>query len=357
MRKLQIKLLENLVKIPSPSGYEEQIAEFLRQELLTVLPKTRVKIDSFNNVIAIIPGITKQVVMIDAHLDQVAYIVNNIDKKGFISLQYIGGGDKSILSARNLIILSDKGKINAVVNRKHCHIIGEEEGMIENLWEAVVDIGPRNRREVISVVKVGDPVIYEPHFRQLRKSFYSGYCFDDAAGCFILIETIKEIIHSKKKPVPTLVFTFSSQEETGGQKCKPLVKQYAPNLFIECDVTFATDWEDDDNLEREVGKCDLGKGIVLYRGVGIDKSSFKMIQAISNRYRIKTQIQASSGDIGYSSDYVTSLEKGIKTLILGIPLRNMHYPCEIINLNDLNYGIQLLTNFLLYKKIGNVLEN
>ena len=65
--------------------------------------------------------------MIDAHLDEIGFVVNNIGKDGLISLKYIGGGDSSILSARNLQILTEKGIINAVVNRKHAHLVEDEE--------------------------------------------------------------------------------------------------------------------------------------------------------------------------------------------------------------------------------------
>lgn len=357
MKNNQIKLLGNLIKIPSPSGFEEDIAEFIKQELLQYVPKTRVAVDFHNSVTAVIKGTSDKKVMIDAHLDQIGFIVTNIDRKGFISLQYIGGGDKSILSARDLVILTDKGKVNAVVNRMHAHLVEDEHDVnIGKMHEAVVDIGPRSRKKVQGVVKIGDAVIYKPSFNYLRESYYSGCGFDDKSGCFILLETIKDILKSKKKPIPTLIFTFSAQEETYGKKCRPLVKRYNPDLFIEVDVTFATDWEDDDDLEREVGKCELSKGIVLYRGVEVSKDCFKLINSIARTDKVKVQYQASCGSIGYTSTEVTHEGDGIKALILGIPLRNMHTPVEVINLRDLKYGIKLLTTFLLHRKIVDVLE-
>ena len=77
MKEKKIKLLTSLIEIPSPSGFEEKIAQFIQRELLTVLPKNKVKIDFQNNVVAKIKGTSDYTVMIDAHLDQIAYIVNN----------------------------------------------------------------------------------------------------------------------------------------------------------------------------------------------------------------------------------------------------------------------------------------
>ena len=79
------------------------------------------------------------------------------------------------------------------------------------------------------------------------------------------------------------------------------------------------------------------------------------MRSTARRHKIKTQIQASMGSIGYTCTELTHEGKGIKALILGIPLRNMHTAVETINLNDLNGGIQLLTNFLMHTRIESVL--
>ena len=361
MRNQQISLLESLVKIPGPSGFEEKIADFIKRELLKYLPPSCVKVDFQNNVVGIIKGTSNKVIMLDAHLDQIGFIVSNVSndegKKGLISIQYIGGGDTSILSARELVILAAKNNINAVVNRKHSHLVDDEDEIqITKMRDAVVDIGIRNRAKVLSSVKIGDPVVYKSSFNHLMESYFSGYGFDDRSGCYILLEIIKEIVKSKQKPIPTLVFVFSSQEEVYGNKCKPLLKKYHPDLFIELDVTFATDCGTDEFLDTEVGLCELNKGLVLYRGVGIDKEYTKLMESTARSNKIKIQFQASGGQIGYTTDYVSSEEKGIHVLIMGIPLRNMHSPTEIINLNDLNNGALLLTRFLQNKNIVAPLE-
>jgi len=353
MIQKQIKLLEGLVRTPSPSGFERDVAEFIRDELLTVLSQKAVKIDCQNNVIATIKGKSDKVVMIDAHADQIGFIVNNIDKDGFISMATIGGLDNAVLTARDLVILTSKGRVNAVIDRKHSHLVDEEDDeKINKVHEAIVDIGIRKRKKVASVVKLGDPIIFRPSFNRLRESYYSGYGFDDKTGCFILIEAIKQIVKSRRKPLATLVFTFSVQEEVGGLKVRPLIRKYKPNLFIEADVTFATDYPNVD--EREAGRCELGKGIVIYRGVDIDNATVKLLHSTARSSKIKTQIQASAGNIGYNNGDVTHY--GVRAVCLGIPLRNMHTPVETINLRDLKAGVDLLTNFLLHRRLGRLLE-
>jgi len=350
----EVKLLKSLIEIPSPSGFELDMAKFIRKELLNYLPKKNVEIDFNNNVIATIKGSNPdKTVMIDAHLDEIGFIVNNIDREGIISIQYIGGGCRRILSARNLIILTNKGKINAVIDRKHAHLITDEDDeAIEVMADIQVDIGIRKRKQVLKHVKIGDPVVYRPNFAHMIDNYYSGYGFDDKTGVFMLIDAIKQIRKSDRKPIPNLVFVFSAQEETGYSKVMPVVRKYKPQLFVELDVTFATDYGT--GLEKIVGKCELGKGISIYRGVDIHSPSLELMERTAKKNKIKYQIQASNGRGGTNAQEVT--EFGIRALSMGVGVRSMHSPVEIVNLSDLMGGSKLLKNFLLNSKLGKVIE-
>ena len=357
MIRPNLDLLKNLMLIPSPSGFEGKLADYVVKYFKNKKGKTyTVEKDFQNNVIVTIPGSGKGTIMIDAHLDEIGFVVTNIDRDGIISLQYIGGGDNSIISARELLILTEKGIINAVVDRKHAHLVEDEEyENIIDIKDAQIDIGLRGRKLVSKYVKIGDPVIYKSTLFPLLGSTLSGYGFDDKAGCYILMRTIEELRKMKRKPIPTLIFTFSAQEETYQSKAHPLVMGYKPDLFIECDVTFATDYGYNEEMEREVGKCKLGSGIVLYRGVDIHREGLKIAEGVARRNKIKVQYQASNGMIGYTATEVSKL-LGARALILGIPLRNMHSPVEIVDIRDLEGGAKLLSYLLLSKKLAKALE-
>lgn len=351
-----INILETLINIPSPSGYETQIAEYIKQELSKVLSCKNIVIDDQKNVIVKIIGKTDKTVIIDAHSDEIGFIITNVNRWGQISINYIGGGDSTILSARHLNILSQNGIVPAVVNRKHAHLVYDED--MENIYspeQADVDIGIRDRDKIFKLIRIGDAVVYRPNFRKLQDNYYCGYGFDDKSGCFLLIETIKNIVKTKIKPDCNLIFVFSSQEETGNSKLIPVVRKYQPNLVIEADVTFATDYGEVDELEMKVGRCNLNEGIVLYRGVDLDENCWELATSIAENKKIPYQVQAGYGRIGYTSLEVTGEAKGVKALVWGIPLRNMHAPTEIINLNDLITGSKLLKHFLLSKKLISII--
>lgn len=357
IKQNDIELLKGLITIPSPSGFEKNIVTFINDYLLEIgVQKNQLTIDKHNNLIVNFNHNKDKTVLIDAHSDEIAFIVSNVDRWGSISLQYVGGGDSTILSARHLNILTKEGVVPAVINRKHSHLIYDEDTELTYSPEqADVDIGIRDRKQVLKTIQIGDPVVYQHNFRELSKGYYTGYGFDDKSGCFLLIKTIEKLLKSKIKPNVNLVFVFSAQEETGNSKLLPVVRKIKPDLVIEADVTFATDYGNVDEIEREVGRCELGQGVSLYRGVDIDEPCWQLVTQIAKNKKIPYQIQTCSGRIGYTSLEMTSEGDGIKALVWGLPLRSMHNPTEVIHIDDLMSGANLLKYFLQSKKLKDLL--
>ncbi len=353
-KERDIEILHELVNTPSPSGFERPIAEYISNLVKEFVTPSLITIDFQNNVIVQIPGRTNKTVLIDAHSDEVAFIITNVDRWGKISMQWIGGGCSTILSARNLRILTDNGIINAIVDRKHSHLIWDED--TENIYvpeDAEVDIGIKDRDKILKEVSIGDPVVFEPGFRHLTNDYYSAHGWDDKSGCFILLKTIEYL--STHQPECNLIFLFSAQEETCTSKIFPVLKKYKPDLVVEVDVTFATDYGEEDEMEREVGRCKLGKGLSIYKGVDIFKEGIELCEDIAKKNKIPYQIQATQGNIGYTSLITTDKNEGIRAMVLGIPLRNMHAPVEVLNYKDLISGSKLLNKFLNSKRLGKIL--
>jgi len=358
MKNSKEKLLKNIIEIPSPSGSEGKLAGFIRKELLNYLPRTKIDIDFHNNVVAKIDGKSDKIVMIDAHTDILGFLIYNIDREGYISLTPIGDGDVGLLRGRKVLVLSEKHKpFEAVIGTKHAHLIKEDkhkEEIPEKVSDVTLDIGVRKRKQVLKYVSIGDYVVIKPEFNQILEDYYSGTGFDDKAGCYILIQTIKELRRQRKKSSPTLIFAFSYGEEIGWKGAKELVRRYNPDLFIGIDPTCATDSYEVD--EREAGMCNLGKGIVITKGVNIHRPSLKLLQSIARCNRVGVQYQATNSGEGFNADEIAGMNDGIRVLNLGVPCRNLHSPVEIVNMKDLNSGIKLLKHFLLSKKLGKVIQ-
>ena len=359
MIKSNEKLLKNLISIPSPSGYEENLIKFISKELSNYVSRTKLITDFHHNLIVKIEGKNpNQKIMIDSHTDTLGFMVFNIDKEGYISIIPIGGHDISLIRGRKVLVIPEKGKsFEAIIETKHAHLIDyqeEKEEIPDKVTDVTLDIGVRKIKQVKKYLSIGDPIIIKPDFSNIVEDYFSGAGFDDKAGVYVLMQVIKELKRQRKKPMVDLYFAFSSQEEIGCKGAKELVRRYKPNLFVGIDVTCATDSYSVD--EREAGRCELGKGITLIKGVNIHKLSLKLMQNIARCNKIKVQYQANNGDESTDADVVGNELDGIRILNLGIPCRNLHSPVEILNSKDLNYSIRLHKSFLLSKKLGKVIE-
>ncbi len=349
-----VSLLNSLLEIPSPSGFEQTLSKFIKDILSKYLPKNQIEIDFHNNVIATIKGKTNKTIMIDAHLDELGFLIKNIDKEGYISLVPVGGRDVTLLRGRSVTIITDKESINGVIGTKPIHLIDEEiKEQPEHVYDVTVDVGIRNKKEIDKHFKIGDPVIVKASFNKLLGDNYAGAGFDDKAGCFVLIKTIEKIIKSEIIPTHTLKFTFSSQEEMGCKGALELVNRYKPDLFIGIDVGFATDTVD--TSERSVGRFELGKGLGVHRGINIYKPVNELLLKIAREHSINTQLLVTTGG-GTNAGYISNKEGGIRTLDLGIPLRYMHSSIEVINIKDLLSGSKLITKLLLNKRLGSIIR-
>lgn len=350
-----VKLLENLIMIPSPSGYEREVAEFIKKEALKYVSSSQIEIDFHNNVIVTFRGKLNRTIMIDAHQDVLGFLINNIDKEGYISVKSIGGHDLSLLKGRRVSIITSKGLIKGVIGTKPIHLIESETDEIpERTTDVTLDIGIRRKNNVLSQICVGDPVILQPEFDSLTDNYYTGSGFDDKAGCFLLLKTIQHLSKNKCKLVPTVKFVFSVQEEIGCRGAKELVYKYKPDLFIGVDVTFATDQPDVD--ERRTGRCVLEEGVAIYKGINIHKDSTHLLTSIAIKNEMKIQYLATSCSGGTNATSIANMCGGMKILDIGIPLRNMHSQVEIINMKDLYSGSELLYRFLTHKNLNETIK-
>ena len=86
-----MQLLEQLVMASSPSGRENAVRSIIKKELAEVCDE--IYTDTLGNLICHKKGTGKKL-MLAAHMDEIGFMVNYIDEKGFIRFSTIGGVQK-----------------------------------------------------------------------------------------------------------------------------------------------------------------------------------------------------------------------------------------------------------------------
>src|SRR5579859_2100167 len=151
----QFGFLQRLVESTGPSGYEEQSQAIWRDRVRAA--SDSLTTDTMGNCIAVINSSGNPRVLLDAHIDEIGFIIRYIDENGFLYFSTIGGFDPATLIGTRVRVIGRNGPVLGVFGRKPVHLMEQEERKkapeLKNLW---IDIGVADRDEAESLVGVGD---------------------------------------------------------------------------------------------------------------------------------------------------------------------------------------------------------
>ena len=176
MTKEQIEFIKKLIETPTPSGSESAGALLLGRR---IKEKTGIQpeIDVHGNLHAVYDAGAEKTVLFDGHGDEIGYIVQYIDDRGFLYLSAIGGVRAPLAAAERVRILSKNGPVNGVVGAKPPHLLkGEDKkrGVPDDLANMPCDIGASSREEAEALVEIGDSAVVDSGFRPLAGTRVSG---------------------------------------------------------------------------------------------------------------------------------------------------------------------------------------
>ncbi|MFH1833847.1 MAG: M42 family peptidase, partial [bacterium] len=125
------------------SGYEDDVASLLRDEMEPLVDEVRV--DKMGNVIATRSG-KGPVVMVAAHMDEIGLMVSHIDDDGYLRIVPVGGwSDQTILGQRVMVHTRDGKRIPGAVGSRPPHLMDvEERKRLIKIKDMFVDCGATN---------------------------------------------------------------------------------------------------------------------------------------------------------------------------------------------------------------------
>ncbi len=344
MRKSSVKFLKDLVTAPSPSGYEGPVRSVWTAE--AGRHADSVTVDVHGNAIAVLNGGATPRIMLAGHMDELGFQILHIADSGFLHFDTVGGFDLGTISGRKVRIHTKRGTILGVVGKKPIHLMrSEERRKVPEKHEMWIDIGARDAKEARKLVSIGDPVTYDPSFEMLRRNLATSRGFDNKMGAFIVAETMREVARAKEPLRAALYSVATVQEEVGLRGAQTSTYGINPLVGIALDVTCATDHPEVD--KRQVGDLALGKGPVIARGANVNPVVFERLIGIAEKRKIPHQIQAEPGATGTDANAMQLSRSGVATGLVGVALRYMHTPVEVIDLRDLEHTIELLSQFVL----------
>jgi len=302
--------------------YLSEYAETEKTETLTVIGLLKCKSD--------------YTLMIDAHIDQIAMIVTDVDDDGFLTVSKSGGIDIRALPSRRVTVHA-KEKITAIFCSTPPHLAS---GEVEYNDISTLKLDTALGRKAKDIVSVGDYVTFCQEPTELLSNRVCGRSFDNRASVAVAIEVAKRL-HGKELPF-NVAFVFSDSEELGLRGTRTATYKVNPNEAIVLDVSFA------DGIgisENDCGK--LGGGAMIGVSPALDRKISNKLISIAKDNDIKYQIETMGAKSGTNADMVSVSREGVRTVTVSIPLRNMHSEVEIVDISDLESVCDLVCEYIL----------
>ena len=333
--------LLDLLKASSPSGYEFEAQKVIEKYVSPVAES--VKKDALGNRLATIHSAGSPHVLMTGHMDEIGFIIRHVNKEGFLFFDTIGGHDVGLISGRKVRILTKNGFVYGVTGRRAIHLLtAEERKQLPKLQSIWIDIGAKSKEEALKKVSIGDAVVYDNEPFTMENGYLCARGIDDRGGTYVIQEVLRRL--AKEKMDASLTSVSTTQEEIGTRGAIPAAYEVHPDVGIAVDVGHATDFPDGDS--NKLGEFKLGAGPILARGPNISPKVFERLQSCAEKLKIPYQVEAESGPTGTDARVIQMSREGVATGLVSIPLRYMHTPHELACLDDIEWVIQLLTEFV-----------
>lgn len=328
--------LKTLTEVIGVSG-DEFAASNAAAELLKQYADD-VKVDPFGNVTGIVRSTNRnaKTLLLDAHIDQVGYIVTHIDDRGFLSVGQCGSPDNKILPAQSVTVHGKKA-VRGVVSTLPPHVL--KKSSAPEIDDISIDIG-MNGEKARSVISLGDRVTVDSEFKKLCGDTVSVPAIDDRSGVCAILAAL-DLLRGKD-PAYNISVSFSAQEETGERGAKQTAFRIRPDECIAVDVSFGRTPDSDPKDTAE-----LGSGVMIGFSASLDKGMSNSLRSLAQNNGIPFTEEIMPGSTGTNADAIGVSGSGVKCSTLSFPIRYMHTPTECVDLKDIEATARLVCVYAL----------
>jgi endoglucanase len=335
-----LDLLKELSEKFGPSGFEDEV-------LLTVKNNANfadeIKMDKLGSLVIVKKGRSERPrILIAGHADEIGFVISSITKEGFLTFRTIGGWADQVLLAQRVMIRTKKGYIHGVIASKPPHLLSpEERNKLITKDKMYIDIGATSKEEAESMgVRIGDPAAPWSPFT-LNGKIAFGKAFDDRAGLFAVLETMRNI-----SDFPGTIYGVATvQEEVGLRGAQTSAFVVEPDVAIAVDVDIAGDVP---GIQPSEAVSAIGKGpsIITFDMSMIPNQRLKELAIeVAESLGIKYQLSTVSG--GTDAGRFHLYKAGCPSLVIGIPTRHIHSHTSVMSLDDLENTIRLLMGLVM----------
>ncbi|MCY3973367.1 MAG: M42 family peptidase [Candidatus Dadabacteria bacterium] len=329
---MDFKLLKTLCDLPAVPGNEGAVRDFVLSELRPHAEE--VSVDALGNVIARIGGKGPRLV-VDAHMDEVGFLVSHIDDRGFIRVQPLGGVDARVFYGQRLVVHGTK-PLPATVGAVPPHISKTEGGgNVPDIGDCVIDTGLAADK-VKKYARIGDPVTFDSELAETEDGVIAR-SIDDRVGIFVILK----MLEGKLKPSCELFVTMTVQEEPGLRGARIIAPAVNPDFVVALEGTVAMDLPGV-AAHRTLANTMRGPEIRLSdRYLVADRDFSFFIRSVADKKKIPSQITVKkAGGTNATAMQVTG--RGARAAAVSVPTRHLHSPGSVAFKSDIEATVKLM---------------
>lgn len=328
-------LLQRICETPGAPGFEHPIRTLL-EECLTGCADS-ISTDAMGNLTVFRKGLSSKKLLLTAHMDEIAFIVQHIDDDGFVRFLPLGGFDPKTLTAQRVVI-HGRENVYGVMGSKPIHLMGQDErNKAPNAKDYFIDTGMA-KGELNGRIGVGDPITRERSLIRMGRCFNSK-SLDNRVSVYALVELFRRL--EGRSPGVDLYGVFTVQEELGLRGAQVAATRVAPDLAINIDTTIAYDVPGSQAHEVVTR---LGKGVAIKlfdSSVVPDVRMVRFLKQLADGNGIPWQAELMSGG-GTDTGAVQRAGTGTLAGAISIPTRHLHQVIEMVHEDDVDAAVTLL---------------
>lgn len=332
------RLLKKLSEASGPAGFEGGASSIAESALAGVC--TEISRDRLGSLVAFrrCGAERAPLLMIDAHIDEIGFIITGVDEDGFLKFAPVGGLDARVLPDAEVTVLTDP-PIPGIVCCLPPHVQSAAEMEEFAKTDALaIDIG-YDREKASALVKPGTFAVSAAPFCALANNRFAGKALDNRA-CVAAVIAALDAVRDEKLDYD-IAFVASVQEELGTRGAKPAAFGLNPDAAIVLDVTFGASPDAPKN-----GTFALGEGITLCVGPAVDRVLTDRLFRLAEGLGVPCHPEVYGRDTGTNATPIQVTRAGIPVAVISIPIRNMHTPCEVVDFTDIESAVKLLAAFI-----------
>ena len=352
MKMDTIKLIERLSNAFGPSGFEDDVMtaasayakDFaILQESsirnLYVRPKT-----TGRKKVGRPPKSDKPVLMIDAHSDEIGFMVHSIMPNGMIKIHPLGGWAPTTLPSSTVIVKNADGEpVRGIITSVLRHFKAEpERGKPLEISDMMLDIGAHSAEQAAKEykIRIGAPIVPDVRFNYDSKTgVMMGKAFDDRLGCACVLETLRYISYEYDSLGVSLVGTLTSQEEVGLRGAIVAANEVKPDIAIFFEGTPADDYFEPPHMIQTA----LRKGPMLRHiddRMITNPRFLRFALDIAQEKNISVQEAVRKGG-ATNAGAVHISGQGVPCIVIGVPVRYIHTHHSLAVTEDYTKAVEL----------------